>query len=96
MRQTMNGTNIIKFINFRDLASGRLVTSGNGLIVAYSRNPYGTHSLVLIDKESLEAIRHGLEAVMVSVYKWMPQRQYRRLRQFLAARGIATDWALSG
>ena len=81
-----------KFMSFGRTESGRVITSAAGLAVVQSRNPYGTHNLVLVDDERGEAIRHGSVAVVEAVANWMPRRQYRRVRKHLAARGIGRDW----
>lgn len=85
-------TTTTKFISFSRTESGRVVTAAAGLAVVQSRNPYGTHNLVLVDEESGEAIRHGSLAVVEAVANWLPRRQYRRVRKHLAARGIGLDW----
>ena len=81
-----------KFTSFGRTESGRVITHAAGLAVVQSRNPYGTHNLVLVDEERGEAIRHGSLAVVEAVANWLPRRQYRRVRKHLAARGIGRDW----
>ena len=57
----------VKFTSFGQRESGRLVTHCNGLEVVQSRNPYGTHNLVLVNADTGEAIRHGTVAVLEAV-----------------------------
>lgn len=85
-------TTTTKFISFGRTESGRVVTAAAGLAVVQSRNPYGTHNLVLVDEERGEAIRHGTMATLAAVASWMPNRTYRRVRKHLAARGIGLEW----
>ena len=81
-----------KFLSFGRIECGRVITHVTGLAVVQSRNPYGTHNLVLVDEERGEAIRHGSLAVVEAVANRMPKRAYRRVRKHLAARGIGRDW----
>ena len=88
-------TSTIHFYSFGRLCSGRLVTSAAGMAVVNSRNPYGSHNLVLVDQETGEAIRHGTDAVVAAAYGWMPRKAYRKVRRFLTDRGVARDWVVS-
>lgn len=83
-----------KFVSFGRTESGRVITAAAGLAVVQSRNPYGTHNLVLVDEERGEAIRHGNMAALAAAASWMPRRQYRRVRKHLAARGIGLNWVV--
>ena len=83
-----------KFVSFGRTESGRVITHAAGLAVVQSRNPYGSHNLVLVDEESGEAIRHGTMATVATVASWLPRRQYRRVRKHLAARGIGLNWVV--
>ena len=67
-----------QFESFGRTCSGRLVTSAPGMAVVSSRNPYGSHNLVLVDEESGEAIRHGTDAVVAAAFEWMPEKAYGR------------------
>lgn len=80
------------FSSFGRTETGRLITAAAGLAVVQSRNPYGSHNLVLVDKETGEAIRHGSLATLECVANWMGMRAYRRVRKHLASRGIGRDW----
>ena len=82
------------FTSFGRPCSGRLVTSGAGFLVVNGRNPYGSHNLVIVNKETNTAIRHGAESVVAASYLWLPIKSYRKVRRFLADRGIARDWAV--
>lgn len=86
---------IVKFTSFGRRESGRLITHFNGLEVVQSRNPYGSHNLVLVNSDSGEAIRHGSVAVLEAVANWLPTKTYRRVRKYLAQRGIGLDWFAS-
>ena len=86
-------TETATFINFGNAATGRVVTGDKEVQVVYSRNPYGSHNVVLVEVESMEAIRHGTEGVLVYAFLNMSRKAYRRVRAFLAARGVAADWS---
>lgn len=83
------------FTSFGRRMSGRLVTDDGFHAVVQARNPYGSHNLLLVDMASGEAIRHGTAVVVGAVCSWMSDRAYRRVRKFLAARGIAREWVVS-
>ena len=83
---------IVKFTSFGRHESGRLITHFNGLEVVQSRNPYGSHNLVLVSSDTGEAIRHGSVAVLEAVANWLPSKTYRRVRKYLANRGIGLNW----
>ena len=82
----------VKFISFGRQESGRLITHFNGLEVVQSRNPYGSHNLVLVNSDTGEAIRHGTVAVLEAVVNWLPTKTYRRVRKYLAKKGIGINW----
>ena len=82
----------VKFTSFGHKESGRLITHCNGLEVVQSRNPYGTHNLVLVNAATGEAIRHGTVPVLEAVANWLPTKTYRRVRKYLAKKGKGTDW----
>lgn len=84
----------VYYSSFGRTESGRVVTAAAGLAVIQARNPYGGHNLVLVDEERGEAIRHGTMATLVAVASWMPSRAYRRVRKYLAARGIGLNWVV--
>ena len=86
---------IVKFTSFGRRESGRLITHFNGLEVVQSRNPYGTHNLVLVTSHNGEAIRHGTVAVLEAVVNWLPTRTYRQVRKYLAKRGVGLNWFAS-
>lgn len=74
----------IQFNSFGRHCSGRVITHGNGYVVANSRNPYGTHNVVLVDETTGEAIRHGSQAVINCVAAWMGERPFRKVMKHLA------------
>ena len=39
-----------------------------------------------------EAIRHGSVAVLEAVANWLPTKTYRRVRKYLAEKGIGVNW----
>lgn len=82
----------VKFTSFGVQKNGRLITHCNGLEVVQSRNPYGTHNLVLVNADTGEAIRHGSVAVLEAVVNWLPTKTYRRVRKYLAEKGIGVNW----
>ena len=82
----------VKFISFGRQESGRLITHFNGLEVVQSRNPYGSHNLVLVSSDTGEAIRHGSVAVLEAVANWLPTKTSRRVRKYLAEKGIGVNW----
>jgi hypothetical protein len=67
----MKTTSTYNYSNFDLPASGRLITTSNGLAVVQARNPFGTHNFVLVDCETQSAIRHGNVAVAAAAAAWM-------------------------
>jgi hypothetical protein len=57
----------ISFYSFDKTRTGSVVASCDGYTVVNSRNPYGSHSLVMV--EDGEAIRHGDYAVLEFAYR---------------------------
>ena len=85
--------NTVCFESFGETQSGRVVTHWGDDVVVYARNPYGTRNLVIVDWETEEAITHGNIAVAEAAANWMPKRSYRKVRKFLAARGVGLNWS---
>lgn len=87
---------VVEYISFSSRSSGREITrcyiEDIGYTVAYTRNPYGTHSLCLIADG--KAIRHGNQAVIGFASKLLPKKQYRKVRKFLASKGIGLNWCI--
>jgi hypothetical protein len=93
----------IGFKNFSRWETGRIVShciisKGETLVVAYARNPYGTHNLMLLiadDPQSTHvAIAHGNGATigrLQSIAAYYPgiERLYRSALKFLATREVA-------
>lgn len=77
----------IRFVNFDRLDSGRLISCDGENAVVYHRNPYGGHSLVLLewssDYRKWVAYRHGDEATLVML-SWISRHVFRRAVKFLA------------
>lgn len=70
----------IDFLNFGAPAHGRIVTGwdvpGSQFTVVKSRNPYGSHNLILV--QDGEAIRHGTIAVLAFCAAYAPRKVLRR------------------
>ena len=70
------GTVCTFFKNFDDWADGQVITANKDVTVVLSRNPHGSHNLVLCRKSSdfsctgLESIRHGNKAVLETLKEW--------------------------
>ena len=70
------GTVCTFFKNFDNWADGQVITSNEEVTVVLSRNPWGSHNLVLCRKSSdfsctgLEAVRHGNKAVLETLKEW--------------------------
>lgn len=73
----------LKFENFRQSATGRLVSHTAMISIVFSRNPYGSHNLVLVD-DCGEAFRHGNEAVLEYLQSY--PALWRKAKRFLALR----------
>lgn len=50
---------VINYEMFGSWRSGRVITEIGNLVVVKSRNPYGSHNLVLVDRDTNEAFRCG-------------------------------------
>ncbi len=50
---------IVNFRMFNSWRSGRVVTEIGNLMVVKTRNPYGSHNLVVVNKDTDEAFRCG-------------------------------------
>ena len=85
----------MKFQSFGKTCSGRVITSGNGYAVVNSRNPYGSHNLILVDEATGEAQCHGTLAVITAAFEWMPIKAYRKVRGFLVNRGLMLDLVIT-
>lgn len=84
----------IEFLNFGRPANGRVITHCGDYVVALSRNPYGSHNMVLVDEGRNEAICHGDAAVLQFAYNCLGRRAYRRAARVAAARGLR--WCFEG
>ena len=86
------------FYFFDHLRSGQVVTSCEDYVVVYARNPYGTHNLMVCEKEYVgyNHVEHRPITVWDAQYwgdstvlkglKKNPKR-YRRALRFLVTRG---------
>lgn len=86
---------IAEFENFGNLVTGRIITHEGDVMVVYSRNPYGSHNLVLVkeDQESNNnwenlSFRHGNAQCLEFIGIWMSERVWRKTVKFLAGRGL--------
>ena len=84
----------MEFLNFDyELKTGKPVTHCGDLVVVQTRNPYGTHNLVVVQDAGLgihQAIRHGnYNALRVSA-AWMSERAYRKVIKHLVKKGWIT------
>ncbi len=77
----------IEFRNFGQDAHGRLVTHEDNRAIVFTRNPHGSHNLILIDLDRGEAYRHGDVAVLQQLDRERNERLVRKALQFLAKRG---------
>lgn len=55
---------VINYEMFGSWRSGRVITEIGNLVVVKSRNPYGSHNLVLVDRDTNEAFRCGNVATL--------------------------------
>ena len=55
---------VINYEMFGSWRSGRVITEIGNLVVVKSRNPYGSHNLVLVDRDTNEAFRCGNGATL--------------------------------
>ena len=85
--------NTMYFESFGETQSGTIVTHWGDEVIVFARNPYGTHNLVVVDQRTQEAIVHGNIAVAEAAANWMPERSYRKVRKFLAAKGVGLNWS---
>lgn len=85
----------VKFENFGTTCSGRVVTGWGEYAVAYSRNPYGGHNLILLVEDeansmegfrAFKAFRHGTPAVLAFLFQWAPQKRAMRVLSWLNGR----------
>ena len=83
----------VYFESFGKTQSGTIVTHWGDDTIIYGRNPYGSHNLVIVDWETGEATVHGNIAVAEAAANWMPEKTYRKVRKFLAAKGVGRDWS---
>lgn len=58
---------VINYEMFGSWRSGRVITEIGNLVVVKSRNPYGSHNLVLVDRDTNEAFRCGNATVLAWV-----------------------------
>lgn len=84
----------LTFESFGRTCSGRVVTHHGDTVVIYKANPYGSHNLVVVDWKTGEAYRHGTPASVMEAKFSMPEKQYRKVRAFLASRGIGLNWVV--
>lgn len=84
-----------EFTSFGEDHTGQWVTSCGEVDFVWAPNPYGTHNLVaVLDGDGFNAFRHGNAACLIEAASCCDRRTYRRLRKFLAAKGLGLDWCL--
>ena len=80
------------FESFGKTNYGQIVTHWGDDIIVFARNPYGGHNLVIVDWETEEATVHGNIAVAEAAANWLPEKTYRKVRKFLATKGVGHNW----
>ena len=84
----------MEFLNFdHELKTGKAVTHHRDLVVVQTRNPYGTHNLVVVQDAGLgihQAIRHGNYNALRVASAWMSERAYRKVVKHLVKKGWIT------
>ena len=78
----------IRFKSFEKWCNGRIVTGNGNDALVYSRNPYGSHNLVVVDLEKREAFRHGNNASLDYAWAWISRKAYVKAMLFLIAHGV--------
>ena len=78
----------ISFRSFDKWCSGRIVTGNGNDALVYSRNPYGSHNLVVVDRNTGEAFRHGNNASLDYAWNWISRKAYVKAMLFLMAHGV--------
>jgi hypothetical protein len=64
-----------------------VITHWGDISIAYGRNPYGTHNLLILQDE--QAIRHGnCRSAAIAFWRFLPRKRYIRLWQFCKKKGI--------
>lgn len=77
--------NTIKFKNFGEEQTGRVITRSSEYVIVFAKNPHGTYNMLIVDDERGEAIRHGNIAVLDFAYNWLGKHAYRKAA-FVAAK----------
>lgn len=89
-------TRTTQFWSFGRRCCGRVITSVGDYAVVQARNPFGSHNLVVVERDAngcgAEAIRHGSQSALLFTRQWLGDRAYRRVRKHLAARQVGLDW----
>lgn len=78
----------IVFLSFGQVCTGRIVTGNGNDVLVYSRNPYGSHNLVVVDRNTGEAFRHGNNASLDYAWAWISRKAYVKAMLFLIAHGV--------
>lgn len=80
----------VEFYNFNRRREERLITHDSECYAIFSRNPYGSHNLILAsvdDQGYLEAFAHGNEDCLSILKNWKP-KLYKKAARFLATKGL--------
>ena len=78
----------ILFTSFGRINTGRIVTGNGNDVLVYSRNPYGSHNLVVVNRNTGEAFRHGNNASLTYAWNWISRKSYVKAMLFLIAHGV--------
>lgn len=78
----------IVFMSFGQVCTGRIVSGNGNDVLVYSRNPYGSHNLVVVDRNTGEAFRHGNNASLTYAWNWISRKAYVKAMLFLMAHGV--------
>ena len=87
-----------RFWNFYSQESGQIIIDTDseyidGYQFVYARNPYGSHNLIVVDKENNEAIRHGNDssidfAEYLLGFGWIELPKIKKLLDFLKEKNV--------
>ena len=78
----------ILFTSFGRINTGRIVTGNDHEVLVYARNPYGSHNLIVVDRDHGEAFRHGNNASLTYAWNWISRKAYVKAMLFLMAHGV--------
>jgi hypothetical protein len=95
MKHFNNGVTTISFTSFGRSSVGRVVTEDSGFAIVNSRNPYGSHNLVVVDLDNEVAVAHGIDAALREAF-YSSRKTYRKVRRFLSEKMPGTvSWVVT-